>query len=259
MLSDLRYRLRAIFRRRAVERDLDDELRFHLERQIEHELRAGVTPAEAARRARASFGGVDDIKEQSRDARGISLLEISVRDLRYAVRILLKQRAFTTVAILSLTLGIGANTAMFELLNALTLQSLPVARPHELVDVRLLDMEGARGNFQRYPAVTNPLWERIREAREPFSGLFAWGEEGFDLSRSGEFRRGRGLWVSGDFFTVLGVKPILGRVFATSDDHRGCGLPGAVISHDFWQRELGGDPSFIGRTIRLLFKNFDVL
>ncbi len=259
MLSDLRYRLRAIFRRRAVERDLDDELRFHLERQIEHERRAGATPSEAARRARASLGGVDDIKEQSRDVRGISVLEIGIRDLRYAIRVLLKQPAFTAVAILSLTLGIGANTAMFQLLNALTLQSLPVIRPAELVEIRLLDMEGTRGNFLRSNGLTKPLWERIREVREPFTGLFAWAEDGFDLSKSGDVRPARGLWVSGDFFSVLGIRPIAGRVFSTADDRRGCGLPGAVISYDFWQRELAGDPLVIGRAISVNSRSVDVI
>jgi putative ABC transport system permease protein len=259
MLSDLRYRLRAIFRRRVLERDLDDELRDHLARQIEHEIRGGATPSEAARRARASFGGIDDIKEQSRDVRGVSILDVALRDLRYAVRILLKQPAFTTVAILSLTLGIGANTAMFQLLNALTLQSLPVAAPEQLVEIRMRSMEGTRGNFLRSFGVTNPLWERIREVREPFTGLFAWSEEGFDLSRTGDVRPARGLWVSGDFFRVLGVTPIAGRVFSSSDDRRECGLPGAVISYDFWQREFDGDPSIIGRPITLNSQQVDVI
>ncbi len=137
MLDDLRYRLRAIFRRGALERELDDELRFHLEHHIAAEMKNGHSREEAERRARLAFGGVDRAKEASRDARGVSPLEVLSRDLRYAVRLLLKSPGFTAVAILSLTLGIGANTAMFQLLNALTLASLPVHDPDALVEVRM--------------------------------------------------------------------------------------------------------------------------
>ena len=142
MLDDLRYRLRAIFRRGALERELDDELRFHLEHHINAEMKNGHSREEAERRARLMFGGVDRAKEASRDARGVSPLEILSRDLRYAIRLLLKSPGFTIVALLSLTLGIGANTAMFQLLNALTLASLPVHDPGALVEIRLANEHG---------------------------------------------------------------------------------------------------------------------
>jgi putative ABC transport system permease protein len=251
MLDDLRYRLRALFRRRTIERELDAELQFHLEQQAALDERAGVPREEALRRARLAFGGVDRVKEESRDGRGVRLLDIAGRDLRYAVRTLRRSPVFTLVAVVSLTLGIGANTAMFQLLNALVLRSLPVPNPHELVEIRLpeRDLDLGRGNFPRYPALSYPVWERIRERQQAFSAMFAWADEGFNLAPSGEVRRVPGVWVSGDYFPVLGLTPALGRLFTAADDRPGCGLPGAVLGHDFWQREFGGDRQTVGRTI----------
>ncbi|MFY9608918.1 MAG: ABC transporter permease, partial [Blastocatellia bacterium] len=174
------------------------------------------------------------------------------QDLRYGVRMLVKDKPFTAVAVLSLALGIGANTAIFQLLNAVRLRALPVNAPHELAEVRLADMDGARGSFTSWhPTVTNPIWEQIRERQEAFSGLFAWGTNGFNLASGGEVRPAQGLWVSGDFFNVLGIQPVLGRVFTASEDQRGCSAPGAVISHAFWQREYGADANVIGRKLTL--------
>ena len=174
------------------------------------------------------------------------------QDLRYGARMLRKNPGFTTVAVLSLALGIGANTAIFQLLDAVRLRTLPVKAPQELAEVRIADMEGARGSYASWhPAVTNPIWEQIRDRQEAFSSLFAWGTDGFNLAQGGEVRTAQVLWVSGDFFDVLGVQPALGRVFSTADDQRGCSSPGIVISHAFWQREYGGDKNVIGRTLTL--------
>src|SRR5262249_27446623 len=174
------------------------------------------------------------------------------QDLRYGVRMLLKNKSFTAVAVLSLALGIGANTAIFQLLDAVRLRTLPVKTPRELAEIHIADMTGARGNFNSpHPTVTNPIWEQIRDRQQAFSGVFAWGADGFNLSQGGEVRLARALWVSGDFFNVLGVRPALGRVFTTADDQRGCGAPGVVISHHFWEREYGGDANVIGRKLTL--------
>jgi putative ABC transport system permease protein len=259
MLDDLRYRLRAIFRRGAVERELDDELRFHLEHHITAEMKKGHSREEAERRARLMFGGVDRAKEASRDARGVSPLEVLSRDLRYAVRLLARSPGFTLVALLSLTLGIGANTAMFQLLNALTLASLPVHDPDALVEVRMVERSGTRGSTMRPESTTAPLWQRLRERQQAFSALSAWADERFNLAPAGEVRRARGLYVSGDFFATVGVKPLLGRVFTHTDDSVGCGVPGAVLSHDFWQREYNGDTSVVGRTITLETLKVDII
>jgi len=174
------------------------------------------------------------------------------QDLRYGVRMLLTQKSFTVVAVLSLALGIGANTAIFQLLDAVRLRMLPVKAPQELAEVRLTTTNGMRGsNNARYLAVTNPIWEQLRERQQAFSSICAWSPASFNLAQGGEVRSARGLMVSGDFFNVLGVPPLLGRVFTAADDQRGCAAPGAVISHAFWQREYGGVADIIGRKITL--------
>ena len=175
-----------------------------------------------------------------------------IQDLRYGVRMLMKNPSFTMVAVMSLALGIGANTAIFQLLDVVRLRTLPVSAPQELAEVRLVDMGGARGNFSSWhPAVTYPIWEQIRQRQESFSGLFAWGTDGFNLNQGGEVRPAQALWASGELFQVLGIEPELGRLFTAADDRRGSGAPGLVISHAFWQREYGGDPNIIGRQVTL--------
>lgn len=172
------------------------------------------------------------------------------QDLNFAVRMLFKNKGFTTVAILSLALGIGANTAIFQLIDAVRLRMLPVKAPNELAEVRLVDMKGARGGFARsYPTVTNPIWEQIRDQQQGFSGIFAWGADSANLAPGGEERPARMLYVSGDFFNTLGVQPALGRVLTTADDQRSCAAPGVVISNGFWQSEYGQDTNVIGRKI----------
>ncbi|MBZ5617673.1 MAG: ABC transporter permease [Acidobacteriia bacterium] len=211
----------------------------------------GATPQEAARRARLAFGGLDQVKEESRDSRGVSTLDSLFGDLRYSFRVLLKSPAFTSVAVLSLALGIGANTAIFQLLDAVRLRALPVRNSQELAQVRIPDMSRARGSHNRADSVTYPIWEQIGNQQQAFSGVFAWADGSFNLSPSGEVRMVPGLWVSGEFFQVLGVEPALGRLFTPADDHRGCGTPGAVISYSFWQSEFGGESSAIGRKLTL--------
>lgn len=180
------------------------------------------------------------------------MIDTILQDIRYALRLLRLNPGFAGVAILSLALGSGANTAIFQLLDAIRLRTLPVRAPGELVELRVDDMTHARGTWLRDAALTNPLWEQIRQHQQAFSGLFAWADESLDISPNGEFRKVAGLWVSGDFFRVLRVQPMLGRVFTGSDDHRGCGQgAGVVISHGFWQREFGGDPSVVGRQMSI--------
>src|SRR5262245_27148474 len=175
------------------------------------------------------------------------------QDLRYGARILLKKPGFTLIAVLTLALGIGANTAIFQLLNAVRLRSLPVRNPDELAEVRIAPPRGRTGRFNgRSPELTNPLWELLQKRQQAFDGLFAWSAATFDLAPRGEQRfTDGGLWVSGDFFNALGVRPALGRGFTRADDQRGCGSPGAVSSHAFWRRAYGGDQEILGRKITL--------
>ena len=183
-----------------------------------------------------------------------------LNDLTFALRTLRKSPGFTAVAVLSLALGIGANTAIFQLLDVVRLKTLPVKAPQELAEVRIVDMDGARGSFStRYNAVTNPIWEQLRDRQQGFSGIAAWGTGTFNLAQGGESRPAKALWVSGDFFNVMGVRPMLGRVFVPSDDQRGCSSPGLVISHAFWQKEYGGESNVLGRKITLANHPFEIV
>ena len=182
-----------------------------------------------------------------------------IQDLRFGVRMLLKHKGFTLVAILSLALGIGANTAIFQLLDAVRLRTLPVKAPQELVEVRIADMKGARGGIWREPSVTFPIWEQIRDRQQAFSGIFAWGTDHANLAPGGEVRPARMLYVSGDFFNTLGVNATRGRVFNSADDQRGCASPGVIVSHQFWQREYGGEANVVGRSLMLADHSFEIV
>jgi putative ABC transport system permease protein len=247
MFSDLLYRLRALFRRSSLEADLEDELRGHLEQHVEKYVRSGLPRAEALRRASLEFGGLDQMKERCRDARGVNFIETTIQDVRYGARMLRKNALFTVVAVGTLALGIGANTAIFGLLDSVMYRYLPVERPEELV--QLMRLNPRRGN-QPIFSFTNPIWEQVRAQQDVFSGTFAWGQARFDLARGGEVQYARGLWVSGDFFTTLGVRPAAGRLIAAGDDRRGCAGV-AVLSYTFWQEHFQGAASAVGGTISL--------
>ncbi len=182
------------------------------------------------------------------------------QDLRFGLRLLRRTPGFTCVAVLSLALGIGANTAIFQLVDAVRLRTLPVRNPEQLVEVRTAKPRSRAGNFfSRYPELSNPQWEEIRARQEAFTGVLAWSPKRFDLSAGGEVRPVEGLAVSGSFFDVLGVPAARGRVFAPADDSPGCGTGGAVISHRFWQLGYGGDERVLGRTIRLGGRPFEIV
>ena len=158
-------------------------------------------------------------------------------------------------------MGIGANTAIFQLLNAVRLRSLPVQAPEQLAEIRIADMRGVRGDFSIWHAgATNAIWQQIRDRQEAFSGVFAWSSTGIGLpSAHGEPRFASALLVSGEFFNVLGVRPLLGRFLTPQDDQRNCSAPGVVLSHAFWQKEFGGDPSVLGRKTTLARYPFEII
>jgi putative ABC transport system permease protein len=175
-----------------------------------------------------------------------------VQDLRYGVRQLRQSPGFTLVAVASLALGIGANTAIFELVDAIRLKMLPVEKPQELVQIDFEKNSARSGWFStRSARLTYAQWEQIRSQQQAFSGVVAWSAARFNLTTGGEARYAEGLYVSGEFFRYLGVHPVMGRTFAAEDDSATCSSPGAVISHAFWQREFGGDPGVLGRTVSL--------
>ena len=260
LIRKLSLRMRSLFRGPTVDRELDDELRFHLEQQTQAYAAQGLPADEARYAALRAIGGVDQRKEECRDARRVAWLENIVRDLRHAARVLRRSPGFTGVAILSLALGIGANTAIFQLLDAIRLRSLPVANPQQLANVRIAGGHGGMGLNDGFNSeFTNPMWEAIRDRQEAFSGVFAWGSTGFIVGRGADSRNVDGLWVSGDFFPALRAAPTRGRLFTASDDRRGCGLRFAVISHAFWQAYFGGSDSAIGATIPMFGRPVEVI
>ncbi len=235
--------------------EFDKEMQEHLQRLAERFVAQGMPKEEVAAAARRQFGNLTLLQEDRRGLQTLLSVEVLWQDMRYALRTLGKSRGFTAVAVLTLALGIGANTAIFQLIDALRLRSIPVKEPQQLVTVQLADSTGVRGSqASGYPVLTNPVWEKLRDQQDVFSGVLAWGSNSF-----GDARLAQGLFVSGDFFHVLGVRPLMGRVFTTSDDRRGCGLPGAVVSYAFWQRELGGDPSAIGHKLTLNYHPVEII
>jgi predicted permease len=235
-----------LLRSQRVSADIEREMAFHLDERADELMAGGMSEADARREARRRFGNASVQKERTRDADVLTWLESLGADVRYAVRALRASPAFALVTIGSLGLGIGANTAIFTLINAVVLKSLPVSHPEELVQVTM----GAPSETSQGSWFTNPIWEQVRDRQGVLSGVFAYGPTQFDLTAGGEMRRVDAYWVSGDFFSTLGVRPALGRLVAHSDDVRGC-PPVAVLGHGFWQSEYGGSPSVIGKTISL--------
>jgi putative ABC transport system permease protein len=228
---------------------------------LEQELRAhAALAAEAGRTARANAGSVAHAADALRDQRGVPWLDHLARDLRHALRTLRRSPTFTGVSLVTLTLGIGATAAVFQLLDAIGLRSLPVPHADRLAIVELADMtrwEGRRTSG--YPVLTNALWEQFRTHERAFDGVLAWSNVDLRLHEGGAIRAIRGLLVSGDFFNVLGVTAAHGRMFVAADDRAGCGVPGVVVSHGFWQRQLGGDPGVIGGTITVNARRVEVI
>ncbi|HET9948650.1 MAG TPA: ABC transporter permease [Longimicrobiales bacterium] len=239
-----------LLRPERLSRELDREIAFHVAERADELMAAGMSEAEALREARRRFGNVVLQKERTREVDVVRWLESVLADVRYALRALRASPGFALVAVLSLGLGIGANTAVFSLIDAVLLRSLPVERPEELVKLTM----GEPGN----DVFTNPQWEQVRDRQDVFSGVFAFSGESWDLATGGAARRIRGEWVSGGFFPTLGVRPALGRLLGPRDDVRGCPAV-AVLGHGFWEREYGGDPGAVGRTVSLDGHPFEVV
>ena len=182
------------------------------------------------------------------------------QDLRYNLRLLRLSPGFTTVAILTLALGIGANTAIFQLIAAIRLRSIPVKNPQELGTVRIADRHWGSGQFSsQYSQLTFAMWDQIRKRQEGFADIAAFSDRRFNLSTGGEVRYARAIQVTGDFFRVLGVQPLLGRLLGPSDDQPGCGIGGTDISYAFWQRNFGGDPAIVGKRLMLDGNSFEII
>jgi putative ABC transport system permease protein len=182
------------------------------------------------------------------------------KDFRYSLRQLGNSPAFTLIAILTLALGIGANTAIFQLIDAIRLRSIPVKKPEELATVRIADRHWGSGQFSsQYSQLTFPMWEQIRDRQQGFADIAVWSNQLFNLATGGEVHYAKALRVSGEFFHVLGVEPLLGRLLGPADDQSGCAIGGANISFAFWQRNFAGDPAIVGKRLTLDGNSFEIV
>ena len=255
--------LQRVFRGRSGSRDdLDGEIAFHLAEEARLRADRGDTPERARLEARRAFGSTMQVREEVDRLNPTRAIDEIWRDLKYGARVLRRNPGFTVVAILSLALGIGANTSIFQMLDAIRLRTLPVRDPGALAEVRIVNDrdDNREGNFNGgRPDLTNPLWERLREEQRAFTHIAAWGSGNFEMGTGGESQRVRGLWVSGDFFQTLDVQPVLGRAITRADDTPGCAEPGVVLGYGYWQQRYGSDPHVLGRTIRLDGHLFPIL
>ncbi len=258
--------LMALFGKRKLETDLDDEMRFHLEKQIEQKCASGMSADEARRQALIEFGGVQQTRETVRDIRWTRFLDMLVQDMRYAFRVLRKSPGFTGIAVFTLALGIGMNTAIFSLINAVVFRSLPVEDPESLVVFQWEahknpEIRGYR-NFgeckdqdtKAHPAgcsLSLPFFKEVQAQTNLFSHVAAYtGIAAFDMAGNGPARRVRGEFVSGEYFGTLGVRAAIGRLLVPSDDLLDA-PPATVLNYGFWQNAFAGSPSVVGKSIRL--------
>jgi len=246
VFGDLTFRLQALFRRSRVEGEMEEELRAHIERRAEDLMHQGVSRAVAERQARLEFGGYQRFKEEIREALGTHMLETILQDVRYGLRMLRKAPGFTAVAVLTLALGIGANTAIFSVVDAVLLRPLPYPQPDKLMMVhQVLPAKGVSGAGMSYPNFQD--WARGARSFEELTGMRA---TEFALSGAGEARSVVGGAVTSGYFPMFRVKPAIGRLLAPSDDAPGAAAV-VVLSGRLWQSQFGGDPGIVGKTILL--------
>ncbi|HEX5423770.1 MAG TPA: ABC transporter permease, partial [Candidatus Acidoferrales bacterium] len=247
--------LTRLVRRSRADKQLDSELRFHLEQQIAEYLASGMPPDEARRRARLEFGGLDQVKERVHAAHRGHFIETLLQDIRYGLRMLRKSPGFTAVAIITLALGIGANTAIFSVMNALLLRPLPVREPRQLVQFSESD---AHGN--KYLAFAHPTFEEVARNNRSLDGVaaFLYLPRPVPVIFEGRAQLASAMLASHDYFSVLGITALQGRVFTPSDrtasrDHL------AVISYGYWTRRFNQDPKIIGASISINESLFTII
>src|ERR1044071_8379870 len=245
--STLKRRWRALTHKRAVEQELDNELQFHLDKDIAENINSGMTAEDARYEALKAFGGVEQSKEEARDTRGVRVIENVLEDARYSLRLLTKNPAFTFVVLLTLALGIGANTAIFSFANGILLRPLPYPQSDRLV---VLD-ETALKRGVNSMSVSYPNFLDWREQNKSFEDIgIYFSTSRFALSGAGEPTEVRGSYISHGLFEILRVSPQLGRTFTATED-----TPdeewAVILGHNLWQRSFGGDAHIIGRKIML--------
>jgi predicted permease len=245
-LARLRVALRTLVRRRRIEQELDEEIRYHLEREIDEGVKAGLTPEEARYAALRAMGAIEKSKEECRDVRSARFLHDFAGDLRYAARALRRSPGFAVLAIAIMALGIGANTAVFTVVNAVLLKPLPYPGADRIVT---LSTHHATGDIN--PLINLLNFQDWRDQSSSFEAMATYrgGEAPVTPGDTAEY--GQHANVEGQFFRVLGVEPVLGRTFTPEETAPGSDRPAALISYAFWQRRFGGDPGILQQTIRL--------
>ena len=234
-------RLAALFRRNRLDRELDDEVRFHLAMLTDEHMRRGMNPSEARAAALRTFGGVIQMQENYRDQRGLPFIETLIQDVRYATRTLLRAPGFTLAALATLCLGIGANSAIFSVVNAVLLRPLPYAEPDRIVEMY------RDGAWNRH---TNRRFQHYRAHMTSFDGFAAWSPTAFNLVAGDQSEVVQALRVSEDYFRVFGVRPLYGRTFNSADDVPN-GPKVAILRHTTWKRMFGSNPAAVGQTLML--------
>ncbi len=229
------------------------EIEEHIALQTEEKVRAGISPTDARRQALLKFGAVESIKEAYRDQESIPFVENLLLDLKYGLRILRKSPAFTAVAVITLALAIGANTAIFSIVYGVVFRPLPYPQPQRIVE---LTESSPRGSDEK--DVTYQELQFLQEHSSPFQFLTGYTVQGYNLGLGDKTERVKGQPVSTDYFQVLGIRPLLGRDFL-ADDHVGNGAHVAILSYEIWQRQMGGDRATIGRTVTLDGEPFTVI
>src|SRR5688572_16135720 len=243
---------RNLFNKEKVDQELTEEIRAHLDLLTETKIQQGLAPEDARRAALVELGGVEQVKERVREVRHGRLLEDLAQDARYALRSLRKHPGFTFVAVLTLALGIGANTSIFSVINAVLLRPLPYENADRLV--LLTETVSERPIGVSYPNFVD--WRNQSTAFENIAAVRH--RESFNLTGAGESERIQGRLVSANFFSTLGVNPIAGRDFVAEDDRPGA-TPAVILSHALWQRRFGGDPKIVGSQLTLNRESFTVI
>src|SRR6185437_325075 len=247
MLSDFAYRVRAIFRRRALNNELDEELRDHIEREAEKYVRAGMSGEEARREALIAIGGIEQARQRTRESRGTGAVEHLRKDLRYGLRSLGKNRGFTIVFVLTLGLGIGSCTAIFSLMTAVMFPPLPYGNVGRLVYIYTLNH-----NFSQIPPDAIPPgnadFADLKRDNHSLSAMSQFEQEQLKLSSSGVSLGAAA--VDADFFSTLQSAPEMGRAFNAEDNQPGHSSV-AIISRSLWQQVFGSDPSVLGKSLEL--------
>src|SRR5881296_1655802 len=240
-------RLRSLFRWAQADQELDDELREHLERKTEEYVAQGMTQEEARRSARLDLGGIEQTKEKCRDARRVNRIQDSAQDVRYGLRMLRRSPGFTAVAVLTLSIGIGANTAVFTVVNGVLLRPMPFPAPDRLF---LVSFTPQHGPFETNPSLADSHYLEFRRADGLFERLASFTGSGANLTGAGDPVRIRTANVTPDFFPVLRVNPAIGRGFLAEEDQPGRDHV-VVLSDELWRDRFGADSRVLGKEIKL--------